>query len=86
MDAVISEVFATAGNATAWTRTNLGATTEVTHGSYTWTVVLPASSEPTKARVTGRHGYGGTEYPQAEATWGQTLRIVEAAQSALRIH
>ncbi|QKW06964.1 hypothetical protein HUT18_11710 [Streptomyces sp. NA04227] len=80
MDAVIAEVLTKAGIATNWTQTNLGALTEVSHGGYSWTVNLPPGEDevPAKARVTGRLGYGGTEHMDAEATWGQTIAIVDA--------
>ena len=76
-------VFAAAAIATGWTRTNLGPRTNVTHGTYTWTVQLPAAGQG-KARITGRDGYGGAEFTQVEATWGQTAAIVDAAMAALR--
>jgi hypothetical protein len=50
---------------------------------YTWTVQLPADGYG-QARITGRHGHGGTELLDIPATWSQTLPIVEAAVSALR--
>lgn len=73
--------FAAAADPTAhWTRTNLGPRTEICHHGYTWTVELPASGEG-KARITGRYGYGGTERIDIEATWAQTIAIVDQAQA-----
>jgi hypothetical protein len=79
-------VFAAATVHVSWKRTNLGLTTEITHGSYTWTVLLPvtAGSEPAKARITGRDGFGGSEVLDVEATWGQTMAVTDAAMGALR--
>ncbi|PWI05493.1 hypothetical protein DIZ27_38845 [Streptomyces sp. NWU339] len=90
--ATISAVFTKAATATAWTQTNLGKVTEVTHEGQTWTVLLPGmgtdeagEATPSKARITGRLGYGGTTFEDIEATWGQTMGIVEAAVSATRV-
>lgn len=88
MDAVIAEVLTKAGTATNWTQTNLGAITEVSHGGYTWTVNLPPDTGevPPKARVTGRLGYGGTEHLDVEATYGQTIAIVDSVMASRRLH
>ncbi|MEW2071802.1 hypothetical protein [Streptomyces sp. NPDC007346] len=75
-------VFAAAATATSWTRTHLGAQTEVSHGLYAWTVRLPP--ECGNAYIVGRHGYGGSEDIHAEATPLQTIGIVEAALNAFR--
>ncbi|MGA5599594.1 hypothetical protein ACPCUF_00910 [Streptomyces griseoincarnatus] len=91
--ATIPAVFIAAAHATAWTQTNLGKTTEITHEGQTWTVLLPGMGtdgagepEPTKARITHYQGRGGdVEHVDVEATWGQTMRIVEAAMSATRV-
>jgi hypothetical protein len=79
-------VFSIAAARGSWKRTNLGATAEVTYGSYTWTVLVPAASgsDPVKARIVGRDGFGGSEFLDVEATWGQTMDVTDAAMSALR--
>lgn len=82
MDATVTAVFAKAAT-TTWTRTNLGPRTQVTHDGYTWYVQLPAAGQG-QARITGRDGYGGTEYLDIPATWGQTVALVDAAMPALR--
>ncbi|MFI2426517.1 hypothetical protein ACH5A7_20875 [Streptomyces sp. NPDC018955] len=76
-------VFTAATQATAWTSTNLGPRTHVSHDGYTWTVQLPAEGTG-PARIVGRDGYGGAEVLDIPATAGQTVGIVEAAVSALR--
>lgn len=76
-------VFTAAATATHWTSTNLGPRTEIRHAGYTWTVQLPAEGAG-PARITGRDGYGGTEFLDVPATAAQTVGIVEAAMSALR--
>lgn len=76
-------VFAAAADATTWTRTNLGPRTEISHDGYLWTVDLPATGSG-PARITGRHGYGGTEHIVVQATPGQTIGIVDAAMASLR--
>lgn len=91
--ATIPAVFAAAAHATAWTRTNLGKQTEITHEGQTWTVLLPEMTknengepEPTKARITQYQGRGGdVENVDVEATWGQTMLIVDAAVCATRV-
>jgi hypothetical protein len=85
MDNATAElVFAAAAERATWKRTNLGLTGEVTHDSYTWTVVIPTDTEPAKARITGRSGFGGGEVLDVEATWAQTVGIADAAMGALR--
>jgi hypothetical protein len=85
MDATtISAVFTAAATATSWKNTNLGPTTEVsTEDGYRYTVRLPKGSG--KAFIAGRDGYGGGEFLDVEATWSQTLPIVEAVMAATRI-
>ena len=78
-----AEIFAKAGTATVWTRTNLGLTTSVNHAGNTWTVRLPAEGYGA-AVITGRDGFGGAELMDVAATPGQTIAVVEAAVSALR--
>ncbi|WP_019061734.1 hypothetical protein [Streptomyces prunicolor] len=85
-------VFAAAATSTTWIQTNLGKVTEVNHEGQTWTVLLPGmgtdeagQATPTRARITGSEGYGGTELTDVEATWGQTIGIVDAALAAARI-
>ncbi|CAM5479608.1 MULTISPECIES: hypothetical protein [Streptomyces] len=82
--ATITAVFAAAATATYWTRSNLGLTTEVSvEDGYRYTVRLPKGSG--KAYIAGRDGYGGDEFFDIEATWGETFPIVEAAMAATRI-
>lgn len=76
-------VFSAAAISTTWTSTNLGPRTEINHDGYTWTVELPAEGHG-NARIAGQYGYGGTELLDIPATPAQTIRIVEAAMSALR--
>lgn len=83
MDTLTAAVFTAAATATAWTPTNLGPRTQITHDGYTWTVQLPAEGTGL-ARIVGRDGYGGAEVLDICATPGQTVGIVEAAVSALR--
>lgn len=90
--ATFTAVFATAASSTTWTQTNLGKVTEVNHEGQTWTVLLPGmgtdedgQATPSKARITGRLGYGGTEFTDVEATWAQTMGVVDAAMAAARI-
>ncbi|GGZ73112.1 hypothetical protein ACFOOM_01060 [Streptomyces echinoruber] len=85
-------IFSKAATSTTWTQTNLGKVAEVTHQDLTWTVLLPGmgtdeagESTPSKARITGYQGYGGTEFMEVEATWAQTIGIVDAALAATRI-
>ncbi|MFF6801091.1 hypothetical protein [Streptomyces sp. NPDC012616] len=93
MDATTTNaVFAAAATSTTWLRTNLGTIAEVSVDGHTWTVLLPGMGTdeaghkvPSKARITGRLGYGGTEFTDIEATWGQAIGIVDAAMSAIRI-
>ncbi|MFF5668839.1 hypothetical protein ACFY8S_01665 [Streptomyces hygroscopicus] len=92
MDATFTAVFAAAASSTAWIQTNLGKVTEVTVDGQTWTVLLPSMGTdeagqptPSKARITGHLGYGGTQFTDVEATWGQTIGVVEAAMAATRI-
>ncbi|MET7809792.1 hypothetical protein ABZT26_02895 [Streptomyces sp. NPDC005395] len=85
MDAVTtSTVFAKAASADYWIKTNLGLTAYVNEAGYTYTVRLPKEGFG-KAFIAGRSGYGGCELFDLEATWAQTLPIVERAQSATRI-
>ncbi|MFE2346159.1 hypothetical protein [Kitasatospora cineracea] len=83
-----SVLFTAAATATNWKATNLGRMTDINHGGDTWTVLLPSGGpdEPVKAEITWRSGWGGTDYVGLQATWGQTLQIVEAALAATRIH
>lgn len=83
MNTTTTAVFTAAGQATAWTRTNLGPRTEISHAGYLWTVELPASGEGV-AEISGKVGHGGWEFLQAAATPAQTIHIVEAAMAALR--
>ncbi|MFE0765394.1 hypothetical protein [Streptomyces smyrnaeus] len=90
--ALCAGVFAAAMRG-VWRETNLGALTEVVGGGYTWTVNLPPArldedgqEVPVKARITGRHGYGGIEDLSIDATWGQTAGIVDAVMAARRVH
>lgn len=90
--ATFTAVFAVAATSTTWTQTNLGNVTEVSHAGQTWTVLLPGmgtdengEATPSKARITGHFGFGGTEFADVEATWGQTTGIVDAAMAAFRI-
>jgi hypothetical protein len=76
-------VFAAAATATRWTRTNCGPRTTITHAGYTWTVELPATGEG-KARIVGRDGHAGAEHLDVEATWSETIAIVDQAQAGLR--
>lgn len=84
MDTTTNAIFAAAADSTYWTSTNLGRTTQVKHGSYTYYVRLPKSEG--KAFIAGRDGYGGSEYLDIDATWAQTAPIVEAAMAATRVH
>lgn len=93
MNATLTTVFATAATSTTWIQANLGKATEVNHEGQTWTVLLPGmgtdeagNATPTKARITGYQGYGGTEFTDVEATWAQTVGIVDAALAATRAH
>jgi hypothetical protein len=88
MDATTtSAVFTAAAASTYWKFVNHSSwITEVSHGGYTWYVELPKSEEPVPAVITGRLGYGGTEFLHQVATWGQTFPIVEAALGATSIH
>lgn len=82
--ATTTAVFTAAASAASWKNTNLGLTTEVSSkDGYWYTVRLPKGSG--KAFIAGRDGYGGGEFLDIEATWGQTLPIVEAAMAATRI-
>ncbi|MFZ3595076.1 hypothetical protein [Streptomyces sp. BH104] len=91
MDGAIAEVFTAAGTATAWRHTNIGAIAEVSHGGYTWTVNLPTAGRdgeeeaPARARIIGRFGWGGTEGMSVNATWGQTIPIVDAVMTSRRV-
>lgn len=77
-------IFAAAADPAAhWTRTNLGPRTEIHHGCHTYTVELPADGEG-QARIVARDGYGGTESLHIEATWPETIAIVDQAQADLR--
>lgn len=80
----IAGVFEAAANVTGWKRTNLGPMVEVSGDGYTWVVELPASGEG-KARITGRTGYGGSEFFTVEASSTQTAAIVEGYMSSMRI-
>ena len=77
-------IFTAALTATRWHRTNLGLHTEVDHGGFTWTVQLPQESG--RAYISGSTGWGGDTSTFVEATWGETLPLVEAAMAAIRIH
>ncbi|MEU1180603.1 hypothetical protein ABZ464_23675 [Streptomyces sp. NPDC005820] len=90
--ATFTAVFAAAASSTTWIQTNLGKVTEVNHEGQTWTVLLPGmgtdeagEATPSKARITGHHGFGGTEFADVEANWGQTMGVVDAAMAAARI-
>ncbi len=82
--ATIAAVFAAAGRATTWKRTNLGASTEVSHGPGWWTVTLPpeagghGESHPVKAWITDYTGPSGYVALGIEATWAETVAIVDA--------
>jgi hypothetical protein len=76
-------VFAAAAESTLWTRTNLGLRTHVSHARYTWTVQLPAEGAGV-ARITGRNGYGGSEFCDVPATLPQSIPIVDMACAAAR--
>ncbi|MEC3995187.1 hypothetical protein VSR01_17260 [Actinacidiphila sp. DG2A-62] len=85
--ATISAVFTAAASSTYWKLVNGSEwITEVSHGGYTYYVELRKSDEPVQAEITGRLGYGGTEFLSVAATWGQTFPIVEAALNATRVH
>jgi len=83
MDTTHAAVFTAAAHTTTWKSTNIGPTTEISHNGYKWTIDLPAEGHG-PARITGRHGYGGTEILDICATPEQTAPIVEAAVDALR--
>ncbi|MEH0579061.1 MULTISPECIES: hypothetical protein [Streptomyces] len=76
-------IFTAATTATNWTNTNLGLTATVSAEGYDYTVRLPKGSG--KAFIAGRDGFGGSEFLEVEATWAQTLEIVEAAMAATHI-
>ncbi|WNI20382.1 hypothetical protein [Actinacidiphila sp. ITFR-21] len=86
--ATISAVLTAAAASTYWKLVNRSAwTTEVSHGGYTYYVELPKSDDlPGQAAITGRLGYGGTEFLSVTATWGQTFPIVDAVLAANRVH
>ncbi|TFV33186.1 hypothetical protein E4K10_30365 [Streptomyces sp. T1317-0309] len=82
--AAIAASFTAAGTATHWTSTRLGLTTQVDEGGYTYCIRLPKGSG--KAFIASRDAYGGGEHLDIEATWTQTMTIVDAAMAATRIH
>jgi hypothetical protein len=84
----ISAVFTAAASSTYWKFVNHSSwITEVSHGGYTYYVELPKSdTEPVQAEITGRLGYGGTEFLSVAATWGQTFPIVDAVLATNRVH
>lgn len=83
--ATAAAIFAAAARSTAWTRTNLGLTAEVTHAGQTWTVQLPdAGGQAVQARIAGSYGYGGTDVLDVVATWAQTVGVADAAMAAVR--
>ncbi|MFJ7592517.1 hypothetical protein ACIQZO_35130 [Streptomyces sp. NPDC097617] len=79
----IAAIFTAAATATSWQRTNLGLNTRVDHGGFTWTVQLPPESG--RAYISGSSGWGGDTCEYIEATWGETLSIVDAATIATRV-
>ncbi|KQW13543.1 hypothetical protein [Streptomyces sp. Root369] len=83
-ETAIAAIFTAAATATSWKRTNLGLSTEVAHGGLTWGVQLPQDSG--RAYISGSSGHGGDTCEYIEATWPQTLPIVEAAMTATRVH
>ncbi|MEV6565893.1 hypothetical protein [Streptomyces kronopolitis] len=85
-------VFGAAQRSTSWKHNSLGAVTEVTHAGHTWTVNLPPAQlddygreAPVRARIIGRFGYGGSEVLNVDATWGQTVGLVDAVMAARRV-
>ncbi|MFD0209141.1 hypothetical protein ACFVH9_08385 [Streptomyces hirsutus] len=82
--ATITAIFTAAAGATSWKRTNLGLRATVDHGGYTWTVQAPQDSGP--AYIAGSSGYGGSTSEYIEASWAQTIPIVDAAMAATRLH
>lgn len=83
MDRPLTDTVFAAAAHTTWKASNLGPRTEVSHAGYTWTVQLPSSGEG-PARITGRDGYGGTEFLDVTASAVQTIPLVDAAQAAMR--
>jgi hypothetical protein len=87
MDATtINAVFAAAVQSTSWKQLNTGRRTGVSHGSYRYAVELPTSTSSVQAEIISREGYGGVEFMNVAATWGQTAQLVESALAATRIH
>ncbi|MGY3199754.1 hypothetical protein [Streptomyces sp. TE5632] len=84
-ETTLTAIFTAAAGATSWKRTTLGLTTEITRGCDTWVVRLPPEGEG-GAFIDGCYGYGGSESAYAEATWSETIRIVDAALAATRLH
>lgn len=82
MDRPFTDAVFTAATRTPWKATNLGPRTEVSHAGYTWTVQLPADGDGV-ARITGRDGYGGSEFLDVPATPAQTIPLVDASQAVL---
>ncbi|MGJ3558931.1 hypothetical protein ACR6C2_08100 [Streptomyces sp. INA 01156] len=82
--ASITAIFAAAAGATGWKRNSLGLQAKVSHGGFTWTVRAPQDAG--KAYIAGSSGYGGETSEYIEATWPETIRIVDAAMAATRIH
>lgn len=79
----VSAIFTAAATATSWQRTVLGLCAKVANGGCDWIVALPKEGEG-KAYIAGSCGYGGETATFIEATWGETIPIVDAAMAATR--
>ncbi|MGW2951545.1 hypothetical protein [Streptomyces eurythermus] len=82
-ETTVTAIFTAAATATSWTRTNLGLSTRVDHGGFTWTVQLPPESG--KPYISGSSGWGGDTSDYIEATWSETFPIIDAAMAATRV-
>ncbi|MFR9675837.1 hypothetical protein [Streptomyces sp. TR02-1] len=80
----LAAIFGKAAQSTSWLTTNLGVRTDVSHHGSAYTVLLPKEGEGA-AYISGCEHIGGTDLAEWEATLTQTIPIVGAARSALRI-